>query len=377
MRRLRAHIDPEAQSLIHRVVALDDLHIDWSPDLRFAVRTSNEHERAEVNRFKQSGLKNLFWIDSPELEDGDVIVPQHTAHHATVLLRNSDTHHSLQLTNRCNSHCLMCSQPPTKHNDSWLVDEALDAIAHLKQAPAVLGLTGGEPTLEHHGLRRVLDAVSERHPRTQLEVLTNGRRFSDPAVTHTLLHGLNAKARWLVPLYGHASFLHDFVVQAPGAFDETLAGLLALRAAGQHIQLRTVLVEPVLQILPELVLFITRNLPFVSEVALMGCEPIGFALANRSHCETDLSQWSATLEQSARYLDRAGIPFIFMNTPLCTLPQRLWTYAHKSISDWKNVYLAECESCAVKTDCSGLFSWHESGWRPAPLKPVAKMELSE
>ena len=37
-----------------------------------------------------------------------------------------------------------------------------------------------------------------------------------------------ARCTWMVPLYGHADFLHDYIVQSPGAFDETIDGLLTL-----------------------------------------------------------------------------------------------------------------------------------------------------
>jgi hypothetical protein len=29
----------------------------------------------------------------------------------------------------------------------------------------------------------------------------------------------------------------------------------------------------------------------------------------------------------------------------------------KSISDWKNLYLTECEKCSALEDCGGLFKW--------------------
>jgi His-Xaa-Ser system radical SAM maturase HxsC len=269
----------------------------------------------------------------------------------------------------------MCSQPPTAADDSWLVEEAIDAIRHLRVSPRVLGLTGGEPLLLGAGLRRVLDSVSRYHPETQVEVLTNGRLFADARLVTEILNDLSLRVRWLVPLYGHADFVHDFVVQARGAFDETLAGLLALQAHRQEIQLRVVLIEPVLKVLPELAGFLGRNLPFVREVAFMGCEPIGFALANRDFCEVDLTEWATDLEKASRILQRHAIPHLFMNAPLCALPRSLWPVAHRSISDWKNVYASECESCAVKAECSGLFAWHEKGWKPAPLRTMQKGEV--
>ena len=162
----------------------------------------------------------------------------------------------------------------------------------------------------------------------------------------------------MVPLYGHADFLHDFVVQSYGAFEETLAGLLHLHAQQQSIQLRTVLIRPVLENLPAFCEFIGKNLPFVREVALMACEPIGFALANRELSDIDLRDWQAELAAGIKVLERAKIKVILMNAPLCALSPELWTYAHKSISDWKRVFAPECAECSVKADCAGLFSWH-------------------
>ena len=321
---------------------------------------------------RENGLSNLDWIEASELEVGDVVVPQVGKSLAIVIYRESDNHHSLLLTNRCNSYCLMCSQPPTRNEDSWLVNEAIDVVRHISRSPRVLGLSGGEPLLLGNDLRRVLDAIVELHPDTQIEVLTNGRLFSDPQTSSGILLGLNSNVSWLVPLYGHADFFHDFVVQTPGAFEETIAGLLNLREHDQRIQLRIVLIEPVLRNLQELSSFIGRNLPFVHEVAMMACEPIGFALANRDLCEVDLLNWTLILEQASRTLTRYKVPFLFMNTPLCALPEHLWPAAHKSISDWKSVFADECTTCAVKDECSGLFAWHERGWKPAKIRPIQK-----
>jgi hypothetical protein len=43
------------------------------------------------------------------------------------------------------------------------------------------------------------------------------------------------------------------------------------------------------------------------------------------------------------------------NLQRCVLPPSTWAYARKSISDWKNIYLPECEGCVERTSCAGLF----------------------
>jgi His-Xaa-Ser system radical SAM maturase HxsC len=264
----------------------------------------------------------------------------------------------------------MCSQPPTSHDDSWLIDQALDIVRHVRRPPAVIGISGGEPLLVATGLRRILAAIEESWPDTAVEVLTNGRLLHDPEVVSQVFDEPPRNVRWLVPLYGHADLLHDFVVQSPGAFDETIEGLLTLQALRQPIQLRIVLVQPVIEVLDELCRFIGQNLPFVEYVALMACEPTGFALANRDLCELDLFDASTMLERASRILGRYRVPHLIMNAPLCALPRTLWPLARRSISDWKNTYADECGRCAVRDDCSGLFAWHEKNWKPTRLKPV-------
>lgn len=390
MRRVPAAIPPEAARRICRVVTVPGLADEWAPDLAFLTVLTSDQDGGILQRLADPGLPNVTVLapaglakygrdwplvvgDPSAVQPEDVVLLNPERQEMQIQFRSTDSHHALLLTNRCNSHCLMCSQPPTRHLDPWLVDEALQVIRHIRTAPRSLGLSGGEPLLLGTELRQVLDALFTRHPDTAVDLLTNGRLLADRTLARALLQGLSGRLSWLVPLYGHADFLHDFVVQAPGAFEETLEGLLTLQDYGQAIQLRIVLVEPVLQALPQLCQFIGRNLPFVREVALMACEPIGFALANRTVCEVDLGQWHVQLMEAASALARAQIPFLFMNTPLCVLPRALRGHARRSISDWKQAFPVECETCLARDDCSGLFAWHEHGWRPAPLRPIQEV----
>jgi His-Xaa-Ser system radical SAM maturase HxsC len=370
MRKIPARFGPATESLVHRVVQLETLASEWTPESRFVVPVISDEQIGRVEAVRAAGVPNVTWLRGLGFAEGDVIVPNLNRGQGVVLFRESDLHHSLLMTNQCNSYCLMCSQPPTREADAWLIDEALDVIRHIRTAPAVLGLSGGEPLLLGAGLRHILDAIAAQLPGTRVEILTNGRLLADPVSLEAVVRRNEQHVSWLVPLYGHADFLHDFVVQAQGAFEETIAGLLALQEARQPIQLRVVLIEPVLKVLPELCGFIARNLPFVREVALMACEPIGFALANRDQCEVDLLDWTEVLRQAALELSRRNVPFLFMNTPQCALPPTLRPFAHKSISDWKNVFADDCNDCSARGDCSGLFAWHDRGWKPTHIQPI-------
>lgn len=375
MRQVNARVKQTSSRAAFRVVGIAELSAVWEPTLNYIVQVDKTSEIQHVENLIEKGLRNLSWIMSDDLELGDVIFPILGKDVVDVSYRKSDLHHTLFLTNRCNSNCLMCSQPPTKIEDGWLVDEAIDIVRHIAESPPSIGITGGEPLLLGSKLRQLLDEIALMHPTTRIDLLTNGRLLSDPQVLSCVLDGLSANIAWLVPLYGHAHMLHDFVVQVPGAYEQTLEGLLRLQERGFPIQLRIVLIAPVLEWLEDLCEFIGKNLPFVHEVALMACEPIGFALANKDICDLDLNDWRPHLLSASRSLNRHGIRHLFMNTPLCALPSELWPVAQRSISDWKQVYTTECATCAVKTSCSGLFAWHERGWAPTKILKIQEVMI--
>ncbi|MBY0240699.1 MAG: His-Xaa-Ser system radical SAM maturase HxsC [Burkholderiaceae bacterium] len=373
MRRVAANFSSWTSRRAHRVVALENVISSWTPEVNFLVLIQDSAEAEQILDLVARGVGNLGWIESPEVELGDVVMPISGKGTVDVSYRCSDVHHTLFLTNRCNSNCLMCSQPPTKGDDGWLVDEAIDIVRQIEYSPESIGITGGEPLLTGRRLREVLDEIHHRHPTTRIDLLTNGRLLNNREIATGLLDGLEASVAWLVPLYGHAHMLHDFVVQSPGAFEQTLEGILRLQERGQAIQVRIVLIEPILERLGDLCDFIGKNLPFVHEVALMACEPIGFALANKEVCDLDLKDWWPQLAQASRTLRRYGVRHMFMNTPLCALPRELWPRAVRSISDWKQVYATECQGCTVKDSCSGLFAWHERGWKPTKIRKMKEI----
>lgn len=120
--------------------------------------------------------------------------------------------------------------------------------------------------------------------------------------------------------------------------------------------------------------YIRSNLPFINEVAFIGCEPIGFALANKELSQVDIKDWWVQLESAVDILIESKIRFIFMNIPLCCLPEKLWEFAAQSISDWKNTYDPVCQECDLKEKCCGLFSWYKKGWMPSTIKPIKIVE---
>ena len=294
--------------------------------------------------------------DFAYLADGDVvrIDPQRNAIHA--LYRRSSPFNSLLVTERCDNYCVMCSQPPKERDDSWIVDELRQAIPLMSQDTPEIGITGGEPSLLGPKLVELVALLKAHLPSTAVHVLSNGRNFADADFARALADARHPDLMLGVPLYSDLPEVHDYVVQARGAYDQTVRGILNLKEAGVGVELRFIIHRDTYAGLPAFARFVARNLRFVDHVALMGLEPIGFAKANLDAIWIDPLDYADQLRDAALQLDRAGLRTSIYNHQLCVLPSELHRFARASISDWKNMYVEECDACSSRPACGGFFA---------------------
>lgn len=316
-------------------------------------------------------------IDLPpllhHLNDHDIVTVAPDGRRVSVLWKATARHNSLLLTEQCDNYCLMCSQPPKTREDDWLYQRAKDVISLLPDDAGTLGLTGGEPTLNADALLDLLDHTSEIAPQLSLHLLSNGRRFADPTFAADYADVDLADIMVGIPLYGAEPTLHDYVVQAPGAFTETLHGILNLASFEQQIELRVVIQRHTAPALTEIATFIARNLPFVDQIALMGLEMTGLARPNAAHVWIDPYDYQQELIEAVDVLVDANLRVKIYNHQLCVLPQPLWPYAVQSISDWKNDFAPVCQPCKAQEICAGVFTTSH-GRHSRHLKPFVNAE---
>lgn len=297
-----------------------------------------------------SGLANL-----DHLEDGDVVALNPGGYIRT-LYRIRSKHNALFATDRCNSFCLMCSQPPRPVDDKGRIHEHLQLIELMDPSTAELGITGGEPTLLKDDLLRIVELCKERLPGTALHILSNGRLFYYGSFARKLGAIEHPDLMIGIPLYSDIDSEHDFVVQAPGAFDETMVGLQNLARFGVPVEIRVVIHRLTYERLRDLAELIYQNLSFASHVALMGLELMGFAVAHRKDLWIDPFDYQQELRAATLFLAARGMHVSIYNHQLCVVPRDLWRFCRQSISDWKNDYLSECTACLVRENCGGFFS---------------------
>lgn len=380
----KAVLAPGVRASLLKVVSLGDFAQSPLPLERLALDLRD----VSADRFS-GGLLDLPWGavlppsdthfggDTPSVhlegptglcKAGDVVELNPLQKKVAIRYRRGDTGNVLFATERCNSYCLMCSQPPRQVEDDWRVRHLLDLIDLIDPDEPSLAISGGEPTLLGEGLVDVVAKCARVLPNTHLHILSNGR-LRQPGL-HAKFEGLHPNLSWGIPLYGDRYALHDYVVQSEGAFAETLRGLYALEAAKQRVEIRVVLVKPTVERLAQLARYIWRNLPFVEHVALMGIEPIGFAKAHHPELWADPADYGDVLSEAVKLLAEGGIPVSLYNLPLCALDRSLWPYAVQSISPWKNDYLPACDACSVRQRCGGFFSWVTPAWTSRSVSPI-------
>jgi His-Xaa-Ser system radical SAM maturase HxsC len=222
-------------------------------------------------------LPSVFNIPSfDHLHEGD-IVSVNSLGNVRTLYRVNSYHNIIFATERCNSNCLMCSQPPKDKNDIpelYKINEKL--ISLIPKDCFELCITGGEPTLMGDLFFQTLKQLKEELPNTEIHLLTNGRSFAWPQMVERLVQIDYKRLMLGVPLYADYYQVHDYIVQAKDAFFQTITGLHNLASYNQRIEIRVVLHKQSIPRLTRLARYIYKNLPFAEHVTFMGLEFIGY-----------------------------------------------------------------------------------------------------
>ncbi|TDY12305.1 His-Xaa-Ser system radical SAM maturase HxsC [Meridianimaribacter flavus] len=310
-----------------------------------------------TDRLEDNSLSNIKGLN--DIEIGDIISVKNSKIRS--VYRTKSNNNFIFATIRCNSNCLMCSQPPLD------VDDTLEnyliwnyTIDLLNNSPRHLTITGGEPTLLGERLVLLINKILDKFPDLLITILSNGRMLALENVIDTLSNIRYRKnVVFAIPLYSDVYKIHDHIVQAKDAFYQTCLGIHKISSLGFPVEIRVVLHKLSNPRLLSLSKFIHKNFPFVYHVTFMGLEIIGYTKANKSELiEENTTMAEENLLASLKFLSSWKYNVSIYNTPLCHIPESLWSYAKQSISDWKNSFKPECERCLMKKDCSGFFTWN-------------------
>ena len=360
-------VDHGSSNLIISVTTNDQLPLVLKSSKAFLVKNSNvplgfkhylffDHTKNYVSELSQGENYKILSDNYNYLDNNDIVRLSADGKAIRVLFRTSSPHNTILLTEQCNHYCLMCSQPPKDIDDSWILDDVEQLIPLIPRDTSGIGFTGGEPTYDKKRFLKILGLTKNYLPNTAIHVLSNGRSFIDLKFTqeyslldhHDIMIG--------IPIYSDDPSLHDYIVQAEGAFDETIRGILNLKKLNQKVEIRVVLHKLTIPRLKKLCEYIARKLLFVDHVALMGLEMMGFTRANLDELWIDPYEYKDELSAAVKILSGYGITTSVYNHQLCLVNADIKPHYVKSISDWKNEFAPECTDCSKTNECGGFFS---------------------
>ena len=285
-------------------------------------------------------------------QEGDVVVINKQGEIIFVyeILSN---HNALMATERCNHRCIMCPQPPIlQEKDKTPFN--LKLISLFDKNTQEIGITGGEPTLIGDNLFTLINHIKKELPHTAISILSNGVKFADKEYAMKLAKCRHQDLQIDIPLFSDIAEEHNRIVGAK-TFYKTVQGLYNLALFHQRIGLRMVIHKQTYKRLPQFADFIYHNFPFVVQVAFMQMETTGLAKENFEELWIDPYDYNEELREAVLLLaDRGMKPYIY-NAQLCVLPEDIRCYAQQSISDWKDIYIPECDGCVLKGQCAGFF----------------------
>ena len=287
-----------------------------------------------------------------DVNDGDVVLITPSGL-CTILYEIKSRHNAIIATERCNHRCIMCPQPPIV-SETDKTDFNLRLIDLFDKSTQEVGITGGEPTLIGDKLFVLIKHIQKKLPHSAISVLSNGVKFADRDYAMKLALCNHHNLQIDIPIFSDIAEIHNRIVGA-NTFYKTVQGLYNLALFNTRIGIRVVIHKQTYSRLPQLADYIYHNFPFVSQVAFMQMETIGLAEKNLEQLWIDPYDYQGELREAVLLLRDRGIPSYVYNAQMCVLPDDIRDFAVQSISDWKDIYIDECEDCKLKGMCAGFF----------------------
>jgi len=307
---------------------------------------------------KNYHVKNQIIILNEEIHDFDndeiwLVFPKTNL--INRFYRSSSNSNTILLTERCDQYCVMCSQPP-KAKDYLHFDLFKEAI-NLISGPSVIGITGGEPTLYKKELFDLIRDVIKKNNEITFHILSNGQHFEETDIH--FLTSVNQNVLWAIPFYSDLPDLHNQIVGKDGAYKKLLSSFNILMSSGSRVELRTVLLKQNYENFLSLSKFVNEHFQWIEYWSIMQLEKFGFARINWAEKFVDTSRQFEILDGVLSMSDATDLNVQLFNFPTCSVPPKWRKLCFKSISDWKQKYISECQICIKKNDCCGFFEWYD------------------
>lgn len=254
----------------------------------------------------------------------------------------------------CNQSCHFCfvsthlPTPPEREVEAAIIDAA--------RRRGFVILSGGEPTLNPLLPRWIRLAKAEGALR--VEVQTNATRLARPGVLRELhASGLDGVA---VSLHAATAQTSDEITQAPGTFEESVAGLDALEASALPVDINYVFCTQNIDEFPDFIRLVANRWPSASvTVSVAGAFT---ALVPRTRALIPrVSDVRPALAEGLRLASHEGVRISSIQSacgvPLCQLPVGLETLLELPLVETDErefLRTEECLRCDLRPRCHGV-----------------------
>ena len=306
-------------------------------------------------------------VNADALEDFDVIEILENGI-ADIIYQRMSTDNAFVVTMRCNSNCIMCpcSERSRKHGFISSIERLKDMVMYTPKSAEYITITGGEPCLLKENLFVFMKMLQYELYNTEFLMLTNGRAFSIPGFTEKFISNKPNKMRVAIPIYGYNTSTHDAITQTAGSFMQTVQGINNLLHYKMDIEIRIVVSKLNISYMQQIADFIVSNFKGIIGVHFMAIEMLGNAVKNADKVWIPYEHIFEYIREPILTIIKNGIDVQLYNFPLCTVSKEFRGICKKSISEYKVRFADNCDKCAVKSLCGGMF---ESTKRYCDFKP--------
>ncbi len=284
------------------------------------------------------------------------------------------------LWNRCNSNCIMCTNPfgyrKEEGSEPYFMDKVIERVERKKDllnknTNEIIHFTGGEPTI-HPQFLEVIKRVRNKFPKNKIVIATNGRRFTYESFTKSLLKINNIRLE--IVLHGPSKELHDGITRTPGSFEQTINGLeniFKYKNQTHSIEIRHVLLKQNYKKLDETYELVKRFKDIERMVTIFP--------EYEGRAEKNIDSIGITYKEAVPFIEKATEKwkdqferFHLYHFPLCVIDSKYWEFVVRSIPREEMIFKKECDQCLYKEYCLGIQPEYKKNIGILEFKPIKK-----
>lgn len=275
----------------------------------------------------------------------------------------------INLGNRCNNHCIMCTTPlplPESYLEpTW--EQIFQKLERLDMNEESILFTGGEPTLRRD-VFQILKYTRSRFKAAEIRLVTNARMLSIDRFVHRIARINDILV--ISEIHGPEK-LHDEITQTSGSFRQARRGILNAISAGIRIELRIVVHRMNYRAVPEISQLIADEFKDVERIVIFPIDIIGNAHNNISALGVTLKEIVPYIETAAEFLINRNIKTSLYHMPLCMLRENYRCICERITVETRRIAFAEqCSRCTMRSNCPGIWASYARQFGTEEFKAV-------